>query len=337
MKLFEHGGNVTGFAELLGCSVEEICDLSSNINPYKPTITTDFNTLDLSSYPDYTRLYTALENHFEVANGQLEIFNGGSSAIFSLFKTLSLRECVIYAPAYAEYKRAAQIYGYNLTLINRREELLTPIPDNALIIFVNPSTPDGVFYDLKPMMKHWAAHHATILIDESFLEFTDHPSASKYLATYENLYLLKSLTKFYSCAGVRAGVLISNESNMDRLRSAEPLWKVSQFDQHYLLDALRDKVFVLKTKNKTFQNLQRLQRILEASGLFDQVFPSDANFILAKLATMDAAEFQEKLAPYKIMVRNCANFDFLDERYVRIAVKKKKSLRKLKEALCSLA
>ena len=57
MKTFEHGGQIEKFAFDLGCKVSEIIDLSSNINFVKPQINVDFNTLDISSYPTYDKLY----------------------------------------------------------------------------------------------------------------------------------------------------------------------------------------------------------------------------------------------------------------------------------------
>jgi threonine-phosphate decarboxylase len=51
---------------------------------------------------------------------------------------------------------------------------------------------------------------------------------------------------------------------------------------------------------------------------------------------MGAMEFQEKLRPHRIMVRDCSNFDFLDGRYVRIAVKSISDLKRFEEVLCLL-
>ena len=52
-----------------------------------------------------------------------------------------------------------------------------------------------------------------------------------------------------------------------------------------------------------------------------------------KLANLNAKEFQEKLKPYKIMVRDCSNFDYLNERFVRIAVKSSSANEILEKAL----
>ncbi|MGE4463280.1 MAG: aminotransferase class I/II-fold pyridoxal phosphate-dependent enzyme, partial [Arcobacter sp.] len=195
MKIFEHGGQIEKFAFELGCNVDEIIDLSSNINFVKPQINVDFNTLDISSYPTYDKLYEKISSNYGVENSKIELFNGGSSAIFTLFKHLVLQTCTIYSPAYLEYKKAVLNFGYELNLINRFENINQEVKENSFVIFVNPSTPDGRYYDLEELMKTWIEKSCTILIDESFLDFCDKPSAIKYLKTYDKLYILKSMTK----------------------------------------------------------------------------------------------------------------------------------------------
>jgi threonine-phosphate decarboxylase len=333
MKTFEHGGQIEKFAFDLGCSVNEIIDLSSNINFVKPQINIDFNTLDISSYPTYDKLYEKISSNYGVPSSQIELFNGGSSAIFTLFKHLNLNSCTIYSPAYLEYKKASLNFGYELNTINRFEDINEKVKENSLVIFVNPSTPDGKYYDLEELMQTWIENSCTILIDESFLDFCDKPSAIKYLETYDKLYILKSMTKFYSSAGIRVGTIVSTKQNIEKLKRFEPMWKLSQFDSNYLQVALDDKLFKNISKAINIKNKIELENILKESDLIEEIFESSANYLLVKLSNLNAKEFQEKLKPYKIMVRDCSNFDYLDERFVRIAVKSSSANEILQRAL----
>ena len=333
MKTFEHGGQIEKFAFDLGCSVSEIIDLSSNINFVKPQINIDFNTLDISSYPTYDKLYEQIALNYGVEPSQIELFNGGSSAIFSLFKHLNLESCNIYSPAYLEYKKASLNFGYKLNLINRFENIDVEVKKNSLVIFVNPSTPDGKYYDLEELMQKWIENSCTILIDESFLDFCDKPSAIKYLETYDKLYILKSMTKFYSSAGIRVGTIVSTQQNIEKLKEFEPMWKLSQFDSNYLQAALDDKLFKNLSKELNVKNKVELENILKESDLIEEIFESSANYLLVKLSILNAKEFQELLKPYKIMLRDCSNFDYLNERFVRIAVKSSSANEIFKKAL----
>ena len=333
MKTFEHGGQIEKFAFDLGCSVSEIIDLSSNINFVKPQINIDFNSLDISSYPIYDKLYEKIALNYGVEVSQIELFNGGSSAIFTLFKHLNLNSCTIYSPAYLEYKKASLNFGYELNTINRFEDINENVKENSLVIFVNPSTPDGKYYELEELIQTWIENSCTILIDESFLDFCDKPSAIKYLETYDKLYILKSMTKFYSSAGIRVGTIVSTKQNIEKLKRFEPMWKLSQFDSNYLQAALDDKLFKNISKAINIKNKIELENILKESDLIEEIFESSANYLLVKLSTLNAKEFQEKLKPYKIMVRDCSNFDYLNERFVRIAVKSSSANEILEKAL----
>ena len=333
MKTFEHGGQIEKFALELGCEVDEILDLSSNINFIKPKINIDFNTLDISSYPTYDKLYEKIASNYEVQKDEIELFNGGSSAIFTLFRNLALKICTIYSPAYLEYKKASLNFGYELDLINRFEEKTAVIKPNSLVIFVNPSTPDGNYYELEELMQEWIKNSCTILIDESFLDFCDKPSAIKYLKTYDKLYILKSMTKFYSSAGIRVGTIVSRKENIAKLKEFEPMWKLSHFDSIYLQEALNDKEFKAISKEINIKNRAELEEILKSSSLVERIYESSANYLLVKLKNINASKFQELLKPYKIMVRDCSNFDFLDDSFVRVAVKSSSANERLKEAL----
>ncbi|MCL4432290.1 MAG: histidinol-phosphate aminotransferase family protein [Epsilonproteobacteria bacterium] len=335
MNLFAHGGDVNAFATHCGCTPQEVIDLSSNINFIIPSV--DFGTVTLNAYPNYEKLTQTLADYYNVHSDELELFNGGSSAIFSLMRIFDHPTCTIYSPAYLEYKKAALAYGKKVHLINRFESINTEVSENALVIFVNPSTPDGHYYDLDVLMKQWMSKNCTILIDESFLEFCGEESVSRYLKTYDKLYVLKSQTKFYGCAGVRVGIVLSSRENIGLLKVKEPLWKISALDSHFLITALADKPFRARSHTLNAEAKTYLKTILNHSSLFEKVFESDANFFLVRLAHMNAQEFQEKLLPHRIMVRDCSNFDFLDERYVRIAVKSVSDLKRFDEAIANIA
>ena len=333
MKKFEHGGDIKSFAKKLKCKEEEIIDLSSNINFLKPKIKLDFNSLNISSYPKYDKLYKAISKHYDILKSQIELYNGGSSAIFKLFENLKLKSCTIYSPAYLEYKKAAEVFNYEISLINRFDKLKSDVKKGSFVIFVNPSTPDAKCYKVKKLLKTWIKKDCTILIDESFLEFTNKPSMIKYLKKYDKLYILKSMTKFYSSAGIRVGTIISSKQNIKKLQEKEPMWKLSTFDMNYLIEALKDKKLKEKTLKTTKENRELLIKTLEKSKLVKKVYESEANYVLVKLKNIKANKFQKLLEKDKIMIRDCSNFDFLDDNFVRIAVKNKSSIKKLKKAL----
>jgi len=334
---FAHGGDIKAFASQIGCSVDEVIDLSSNINFLKPEINFDFNSLDISAYPSYDTLYDSIGKLYGIENSQIELFNGGSSAIFSLFRLFNATTVNIYSPAYLEYKKATTIINCNINLINRFTELHKEVSKDSLVVFVNPSTPEGSYYDIKLLMDSWIKKNCTIIIDESFLDFTNYISCIEYLKRYEKLYIFKSMTKFYSSAGIRLGIVVSNSNNIKKLKACEPLWKISQFDSNYIQQTLKDENFIKVSKAINVVNKEYLIKIMKDFKYIQHIISSSANFILVQLKQIDAATFQELLKPYKIMVRDCSNFDFLDSSFVRIAVKSQKDLEVLAKSLEKIA
>ncbi|MCK4441653.1 MAG: histidinol-phosphate aminotransferase family protein, partial [Sulfurovaceae bacterium] len=157
---FKHGGNTKEFAKEISCRVDEVIDLSSNINFVKPKIDIDFNSLDIGAYPNYDTLKDSIANNYNIKVDQLELFNGASTAIYSLFRQLDLKECYLYAPLYLEYKKSAILNGYKVNYINRFTDIYHEITENSLVVFVNPSTPDGEFYNIYPLLKKWIDKNA---------------------------------------------------------------------------------------------------------------------------------------------------------------------------------
>ena len=340
MTEFAHGGDVTGFARMCGCGVDEVIDFSSNINFVTPHIDLDLSTLPLAAYPDDAPLYRALSEHYGVEAEGMELFGGASAGIFAFLRWARERllppespRCVLYAPAYLEYKRAAEILGYDLHIIDRLNHLEEPVPPRSLVVFVNPATPDGQWYDLAPLLAAWAERECTVLIDESFVELSLHPSIRDQLDAYPRLYILHSMTKYWGAAGVRVGMLLSQPDNIRPLKAAEPLWKLSAFDSAYLLAALRDTTFAERSRLANLQNKFQLMEILSRSPLVEYSYPSDANYLLARLADLSADKLQRLLIPDRILIRSCENFDGLDEYHARFAVKSDEDLARLSEAL----
>jgi len=266
VREFTHGGDVVNFAKKIDSSIEDIIDLSSNINFIKPKIDVDFNSLKIDSYPNYEEQICLIAKRYGVDSCNIELFNGATVAIDSLFKELATyhtKVCTIYSPAYLEYKRVALKYGFKIEHINRFDDLDKEPSNGSIVVFVNPSTPDGEFYDIKPFLEIWESRGCRVIVDESFLEFCNGDSAVKYIESFKNLYIVKSLTKYYACAGVRVGVVVSNKDTIQRLSSKEPLWKISSFDSAYIISALKDNSFDKRSKLANNSSKEYLTKILK--------------------------------------------------------------------------
>jgi len=311
----------------------ENIDFSLNTNFIKPNVAIDLNHLDIVNHSSEDTLYENIGKLYKIKNGELELFNSKSGALFSLLRNLKLQNCVIYIPSDLEYIKMATLFGYQVQTINRFNTLDEQIIENSLVIFANPSIPDGTYYNLETLFALWTKVNATIVIDESFLDFTNGKSAIEFIKCYPKLYILKSLEQFYGNYGVKIHGIISNKMAVSNLKLNEPFSKISQFDGYYLNEALKDKSFKKVAKALNTKNNILLEQILINSNLFEKVYPSSTNFILGKLSNLKGNQLQQYLEKYKILISDCSHFDGLDDSYIRFTVKSTKDLEELEKAL----
>lgn len=330
-----HGGDIYAAAEKLGCPPEEITDFSSNINSVAPAVKLELTPALIGSYgdPRYTALRSAVARRYALETEEIALFNGASSAIMELFRSLEPKRTCLYTPIYGEYLRASELYSRKTRLVDRFNELYKKPKKGSTVVFVNPSTPDGKHYDLERLFAIWREARCTVILDESFLEFSEKPSVRKLIREYKKLYIVHSFTKFYACAGLRVGALFSRPENIEALDL--PAWNISSFDAAYVTALLGDPGHRSRSLKTQKEQYRQLRSILKDSGLFEKIYKSDANFILTR--SDRAPLIYEALFKKKILVRDCANFDGLDNRYLRFAVKGKKAHKLLKKALYALA
>jgi threonine-phosphate decarboxylase len=311
-------------------------DLSSNINFIKPEVNLHLEDLNLSIYPNEEQTYINLASSYGVSTEELELFSGESSAIYALFKHLDLKDCTLYSPIDLDYKKACVNFAYELRTINRFENINLPVKSASLVVFTNPSSIEGTLYELDKLFECWIEQSCTILIDESFLEFTEGSSAVKYLKEYDKLYIIKSISSFYGCAGLRISAIISNKDNINTINRFEAKHKLSTFDMYYLEQILKDKNFKSISRAVNVKSRIELEKILQDSNLVENIYQSSANFVLIKLKEMQSWTFQKLLEAYNIKIKECESYDFLDSSYIRINLCSKSHMEILKEALSSV-
>ena len=329
--MMKHGANIYKYAKELDCKPEEIIDFSSNINLYQPELPLQFSNAVITKYADsnYSELKNIIAKQYRLESAQISLYNGATAAIYTLLASLKQKRVYLYAPLYGEYEKAALQSGKDIYKINRIEDIDQEVDEKSIVVFVNPSTPEGSYYDLDELFLMWKKKKCTIILDESFLEFEGLKSLRNQVQDYKKLYIIQSFSKFYSCAGVRIGAIFTHEKNSVKI--APPLWNISSLDVEFLKQRLSDEAF--KTKSKELHSIQKaeLLTILKGADIFDQIVESDANFILVH--TPNAEALFERLLAHKILVRTCGSFDYLGNEWLRFAVKDKTAHEKLKAAL----
>jgi len=327
----KHGANIYKYAKKLECSPEEIIDFSSNINLYQPTqtLTLDSHTVSRYAESSYRELKEVIAKNYNVDTKEIALYNGATSAIYELMKSLKRKDVFLYAPLYGEYEKACIATKKNIYRINRITDETTEPTEDSVVVFVNPSTPEGEYTKMETLVELWMEKECVIIVDESFLEFEELESCRDKIKSYKKLYIVQSFSKFYSCAGVRVGAIFSHKKSIKRL--PRTLWNLSSFDVEFLKERLNNEEFKIQTRELHTKQKEELQNILEKSELFQEIVESDANFILTYSARGE--EIFKHLLEHKILTRKCGSFDYLSNDWLRFAVKDKQAHEALQKAL----
>jgi threonine-phosphate decarboxylase len=351
---FEHGGNVFAVARDLGIPPSEILDFSANINPLGPAPGVRDALQDafgsLVHYPDSgcTGLREAVAVSHGVKPSNICMANGSTEMIYLLPRLAAGKRALIIAPSFSEYARAllrddchveylalGSTDGFALPPALLQERLHAGFD---LCIIGNPGNPSGRLYPLAEVgefLRICRAAGSLLVLDEAFMDFCEEESAKHMAAETEGIIVLRSMTKFYAMPGLRLGYAVASEAIIERLASLREPWSVNTPAQAAGLVSLADGEYAAATRRMVAAERQHLMAGLSSiPGL--RPFPSAANFVLVQIDLGPAAgELAGRLMGERILIRNCANFTGLDDRFFRVAVRGRGENERLLNALAA--
>jgi adenosylcobyric acid synthase len=331
-----HGGNLRALARQAGVSAEGILDFSANINPLgppecvRPVISR--NVEKLTHYPDVDadELVTAIAQHHRIGADQIIVGNGSTEILYALTRSLGRGRAVIPAPSYIDYASAAKLAGMNVQAIPLDENdgfalnwrrLGDSLTGGELVILGRPNNPTGVGFD-GDSFRQFAAEHpdCRFVVDEAFIDFVE-GAESLIHDIPVNTIVLRSLTKFYAIPGLRVGFAVAPIDIAAKIAAAIPPWSISTLAQAVGSAVLPDEQYAQTTRHLVAEQREYLQEQLSAvAGL--HVYPGQANFLLVRTDRRDARTLADKLLEDDgIAVRVCDNYEGLDERFFRLAVR----------------
>lgn len=216
--------------------------------------------------------------------------------------------------------------------------------DCEALILINPNNPTGSYYSKQEIITILdnLKHLETIIIDESFIHFAYEDDDLNLISYYDlaenypNLIIIKSMSKDFGIAGIRAGYGVMSSDRKNRLLNNGYLWNSNGLSEYFFqlytdknfqknYESLRKK-YIIETKE--FQNsLREIKNI--------KVYESKANFVLVELpANLNADDFVFKLLiEHGVYTRTCSDKIGLDGEFVRVA---SRSLSENKEIIKAL-
>ncbi|MDO8611180.1 MAG: histidinol-phosphate transaminase, partial [bacterium] len=186
-----------------------------------------------------------------------------------------------------------------------------------ITIICNPNNPPGTVYSQELIVKIVKATSGIVLVDEAYREFYG-KTAVPLINKFQNIVVLRSFSKFGGMAGARIGYLIASKDLSQIFDAIRFPLGVSMFSAQLAEILLKEDQSWIK-KQITLVQKERERFIKELSSLGIYCFPSQSNFILARIGS-NANNVCEELKKRNILVRNRSNKKYL-EGCIRITIR----------------
>ncbi|MEG0773067.1 histidinol-phosphate transaminase [Clostridium sp.] len=265
------------------------------------------------------------------------LVGNGASEILDLIIS-SLKSITIVVPSFVEYEDFSKKYkvSINYSYLNQGmeydyEDILLKLENTEALIIGNPNNPNGCIIDADKFMRildMCEKLNKLVIIDEAFIEFVlDYDkSIIQYIDKYKCIVIVRAITKFFGMPGIRFGYGITrNEKLMHYFSNTQNPWSVNCFAELAVKYALKDAVFI--DKSKAWINTERkyMYNMLSNISFIEKVYISYGNYFLCKLKYISSGKLYDHMLNHGILIRNCDNYVGLDDSYVRLAIKDRSS------------
>jgi histidinol-phosphate aminotransferase len=285
--------------------------LDANENPY----TQELAGISLNRYPDpfQRRLRQAAARVFGVPPECVAAGAGSDEVLEWIFKVFCQpgKDSVVTAePTYGMYQVTARIFGVDWRPIPLGSgfgfdaaAFLSVVPHSAKVLFVcSPNNPTGNLLDreqIREVLQNWPK---IVVVDEAYIDFAEDGSVVPLLEEHPNLIVLRTLSKAYGRAALRLGFGLASPEIISYFLKVKAPYNLNALTLQFGCEALVDTE--TKQANVTSLRAERELLIQSLRGLpkVEQVFPSDANFVLFRCA--GARQIVERLFEKRIVVRD---------------------------------
>lgn len=280
--------------------------LDANENPYNQP----FNR-----YPDplQLELKEALSKVKGVPAENIFLGNGSDEPIdlaYRCFCQPGIDNVVAIEPTYGMYKVCADINDteYRPILLDEHyqitaEKLLDAVDEHTKIIWLcSPNNPTGNSLRREEIVKVIEGFEGIVIVDEAYSDFSAVTPLRSELSQYPNLIVLNTMSKAWGCAAIRLGMAFASKEIIAVYNKVKYPYNINQLTQKQALEALKDPYEV---DNWVKILLQERGRMVDAFALLpicEKVYPTDANFFLAKMT--DAQKIYDYLVDQGIIIRN---------------------------------
>lgn len=345
-NIYFHGSDLEKIEQTYGIRKEEIINFAANVNPLGISYRLKKELADhldvITSYPErnYLSLRTAIADYVKDDFHHIIVGNGSTELISLVIQSIHPKSALLLGPTYSEYAHELRLAGSSFSFLNLKEEngfsfvendFKTALTANTeLFVLCNPNNPTSSLIsseDLKNILEICRKKHIFVMIDETYIEFTEHPetaTAIPLIKEYENLIILRGISKFFAAPGLRLGYgICGNAGLLSKMSMYKKPWTINSLAETAGKIMFSDTEYIKTTKELIAGERQRIcKRLDECSAV--KYYPAHSNFILLRILKRDVTStmlFKAAIMK-KMMIRDCASFDALGNQYIRFCFMK---------------
>lgn len=308
--------------------------LDANENPYN----TPFNR-----YPDplQRELKQRLAAVKGVAAENIFLGNGSDEPIdlaYRCFARPGIDNVVAIEPTYGMYKVCADINDveYRAVLLDgtyqtTADRLLAACDKNTKLIWIcSPNNPTGNNIDRQEIIRTIESFDGIVIVDEAYSDFSGERPLRLDLGKYPNLMVLNTMSKAWGCAAIRLGMAFAQKAIVDVFNKVKYPYNVNTLTQRQAIEALKDPFEVDKWVKIILLERSRMIEAFNLLPFCKKVYPTDANFFLARFDNAQAV--YNYLKEKGIIVRNRTQVSLCED-CLRITIGSKSENSELLSAL----
>ncbi|MFT4395033.1 Rv2231c family pyridoxal phosphate-dependent protein CobC [Gordonia lacunae] len=304
---------------------------------------------DLARYPSGAQERLAVDA-IAAAHGRRPeevLLLSGAADGFEMLPRLGARHAALIQPSFTEPEIALRAAGIPITQValtapwhlraQAGGETTVSVPDDAdLVILGNPTNPTSVLHPVEAIAA-LRRPGRVLVVDEAFADLTlgtDGTPEPQSLASadWPDLLVIRSVTKTFGLAGLRAGYLLGPVDLLDRLRAGRRPWAVSTPALAALTACVDDQGQRYCAETARMVAAERADMVDELTRVGIRVAAAPAApFVLVEMR--DATEVKQRLVRHGFAVRSCANFVGLGDSHLRLAVRGLPQVRALTRAI----
>ena len=323
----------------------DVVKLNTNENPYPPSpralaalAAIDAESLRRYPHPFADTFRRSAAEVLGVDPDWILVGNGSDDLLTMLFRAVTgTGRTVAYpAPTYVLYRTLAAIQGAPVMEVPFDEEYTLPVAalaeaGAALTIVANPNSPSGTTATVEQLAELAARTAGVVAVDEAYVAFAER-SALDLVRRNGRVIVLRTLSKSHGLAGLRLGFGVAHPDLLSGLAKVKDSYNVDAVAAAVGAAAVRDVAYTRETVERIRTTRARLGRALTDRGF--RVWPSQANFVLARPADGDALRLYRGLRERGVLVRYFAEPGLADK--LRITVGTDRQTARLLSALADL-